>query len=253
MLNFSFSFLCSFLIVISGESPSLAQPSIIETIQNAAPSIVSINAEVIGAVDSPQTAAAIDKNTGRLLVLKRVKAASYKRSGAGVIIDPTGLIATNFHTISHANKITVTLSSAITAIATIIRIYPENDLAFIHINPPMPLSAIQFADSDNLRLNDEVFTIGHSELLSQTISGGKIIGIGSNRTKEKGDTENTDMFQVNMNLYRGDSGGPLFDRHGQFVGLVAAGQENVDRSTFVIPSNKIEKHYLEYLAIIQKK
>ena len=224
------------------------QPSMIETLQAFRSSVVEITVENLGAVQSPHAAATIDKNTGRLLVLRNVKTAYYKRTGAGVIIDPSGLIVTNYHVIAHANKITVGLHDHTAADAKIIRIFPQDDLAFLFINPPHPLSAIQFADSDSIKLGNEVFTIGHSELLDQTIAGGKIIGLGTNRTKNDADNS-IDMFQVNMNLYKGDSGGPLFDRGGQLIGLIVAGQTDVDRSSFVIPSNKIKAHYLEYLAV----
>ncbi|HOW36411.1 MAG TPA: S1C family serine protease [Candidatus Omnitrophota bacterium] len=246
-----------FLIAISLASLSSAIPakgdvSLIETAQKSLPAIVSVTAEITGIAQGGRPAAAIDKATGRMIILRNVKAAHLKRVGAGVIIDPSGLIATNVHTIANAQKITIAFNDGTQVTAQVVQYFPQEDFALLSINPPYPLSSIEFADSDNIRLGEEVITVGNSELLSQTISGGKIIGIGShNRQKQEG--VNTDMIQTNINVYKGDSGGPLLNRDGQLLGLMVAGQMDVDRSSFAIPSKKIRMHYLEYLRSLSEE
>lgn len=251
MKNFYFSFVL-FLSFCWPNNDAFGQPSVIETLQNLMPSLVDITAENLQAAKQPHASAAIDKASGRLVILRNVKAAYYKRQGAGVVIDPSGIIMTNFHIIKFAGHIQIVLSDKTKLEAKVLRVFPENDLALLSVSPPYPLIPVEFADSKTLNLRDEVFTVGSSELLDQTISQGKIIGLGSHRTQKNTDTDATDMFQINMNLYKGDSGGPLFDSKGRFIGLIAAGQIATDRSTFVIPSNKIHKCYTDYLASIQK-
>ncbi len=225
---------------------ALAQPSIIETLESLKPSLVNITAESAGTFQSPHASAAFDKTTGRLIVLRNVKTAYYNRKGAGVIIDSSGIIVTNFHTIHHSDKITITLNNSSEFSATVLKTWPDEDLALLKINVPESLVTVEFINSDTLGLGQEVFTVGSSELLDQTISEGKIIGLGSHRTQNSSDSERTDMLQINMNLYKGDSGGPLFDHRGQFVGMIAAGQAETDRSTFAIPANKIRKLFMAF-------
>lgn len=234
------------LACLSSVLPAKGEVSLIETAQKSLPAIVSVTAEIVGVAPGGRPAAAIDKATGRMIILRNVKAAYLKRVGAGVIIDPSGLIATNTHTIANAQKVTVTLNDGTQVAARIVQYFPEEDFALLSINPPYPLLSIELADSDNIRLGEEVITVGNSELLSQTISGGKIIGIGSHN-HQKQDGVNTDMIQINMNVYKGDSGGPLLNRDGQLLGLIVASQADIDRSSFAIPSKKIRMHYLEYL------
>lgn len=245
------SALLFFLFLLGNPVNGLSQPSIIETIQNALPSVVDITADGTMVAQAPRPAAAIDKSTGRLIVLRNVKTAYFKKSGAGVIIDASGVIVTNYHTVAGAKRITVTLHDKATASAQLLRAYPNEDFVLLQIVPPYALSPIYFTDSDRLQLNEEIFTVGHSDVLDQTISGGKIIGLGSSRTSP-GTGLGADVFQVNINIYKGDSGGPLLNRRGEFAGLMTAGQMEKDRSSFAIASNKIRKHYYEYLRSLKK-
>ena len=205
-----------------------AQPSVIETIQNFLPSIVNIRAEnkTVG-------------NSGGKIV-----AASFERKGAGVIIAPSGYIITNSHIVSNAHKIIITLFDARIFEAKVVSILPETDLALLNIQAPGPLISAELADSDTFSLGDEVFTVGHSQILDQTISEGRIIGLGVQRLPSGRKTA-TQLFQVNMNLYKGDSGGPLFDRKGRLAGIIVAGQAGAQHSSFVVPSNSIKKLYLD--------
>lgn len=222
------------------------QSSIIETIQSALPAFVDITADGMIVAQNQRPAAAIDKNTGHILILRNAKTAIFKKTGAGIIIDPSGIIVTNYHTVASAKRITVTLSDKTSVSAQMLQAFPDEDFVFLKIIPPDTLIPVYFADSNTLQLNEEIFTVGHSDVLDQTISGGKIIGLGSSRTKSS-NTEGVDIFQVNINIYKGDSGGPLLNRRGEFVGLMTAGQLEKDRSSFAVASNKIKKHYLEYL------
>ncbi len=224
---------------------SLGQPSLIETVQNLLPSLVDIKTENLGMAQAPH-AAAIDKATGRLVILRNVKSAYYRRDGAGVIVDSSGLIVTNAHIVENGGKILVTLSDNKKLSAVIVAVFPKEDLAFIRIVPPYPLTPITYVDSDTIQLGDEVVTVGSSPVLNQTISGGKIIGLGSDGAQQNR-SNTTDLFQVNINVYKGDSGGPLFDTKGHLVGLMTAGQIKADRSSFAIPSNQIRKHHTELL------
>ena len=208
--------------------------------------IVDIKAENITLQESPSLNTTIDQATGRMIVKKDIQASTYQRTGAGVIVDSSGLIVTNYHTIARANLIKVVLSDRGEFPAKVMSIFPQSDLALLYINPQHALVSIEFADSNELALGDEVFNIGHSQLLEKTISEGKITGLAVERSKELGANSDYHLIRVNMNLYKGDSGGPLLDRRGRLVGIITANESEKDRSCFVIPSNKIKSLYREY-------
>lgn len=224
-----------------------AQPDIITTVQESMTSIVTITAENTKLYQAPQVAAAWNPQTGRMVVRRGLSTASYNRVGAGVIMDPSGIIVTNAHTIAQANHITVILHDQGKVTAQPIKIISNYDLAYLRIRPPYPLWTIAFADSDKVQLRDEIVTVGNSELLKQTISGGHIIGIGTSVSEKQRGMEATGLLQTSINVYKGDSGGPLLDKKGHLVGLMVAGQIKKDHSSFAIPSNKIKEYYEEII------
>lgn len=225
----------------------MGQDTMIETVQKAMPSLVSVIAQNEQTFDTPQSG--IDPKTGRILTRHELKQVTLQRSGAGVIIDPSGLIVTNTHTIFNAKKVFVILHDQTSFPAQVLGFVSQYDFAFLRIQPTSVLSAISWADSDQIHLGDDIITIGHSELLKEAISGGKIVGIGVQGGKNLRTTEGeeTKLIQVNINVYKGDSGGPIFNRQGEFVGLMVAGQMKADRSSFAIPANQIREQSKEFL------
>lgn len=168
-----------------------------------------------------------------------------------MIIDPQGIIVTNAHIITHATKVAVVLHDKITVAAHVLGVIDGQDLAFLRIKPPYPLTRAEFAHSGSFQLGDEVVTVGSSPSLQQTISAGRIIGIGQSLSQKS--QNEAAILKVNINIYHGDSGGPLFNQKGQLVGLMVASQLKLDRSSFAIPSDIILKHYLDLIASWQQK
>ena len=164
-----------------------------------------------------------------------------RTTGAGVIIDQDGTIATNTHVIFGAQYIRVTLRTGEKLNASVLYISPHEDISLLKVTPPRPLNPVTWADSNLVGLNDEVITLGHSELLKSTISGGRIRAIGVRRD----DASRTPEFlELDINHYQGDSGGPVFTRKGEFLGLMTARRARTDRACLVVPSNKVHFAYL---------
>ena len=89
-------------------------------------------------------------------------------SGSGVVVDERGFILTNYHVVSGADNIKVTLADASTLPATMAGYDPGNDLAVVHIDPPAGgLSAAPLGDVDQLQVGDSVFAIGNPFGLGQ--------------------------------------------------------------------------------------
>ncbi len=241
-----FLFIISFLYsTLAG--PALAQPSIIDQIIKTQHSLVGVRATNMGLVKSSGSAAALDPKTGRIVVTHNAAMAAYQRGGAGVIIHPSGIIVTNAHTVNKAGAVTVVFSDNTETSAQVIRVINNLDLALLKFKPSRAAIPVIIGDSNEIRLGDEIATIGNSDLLKESITGGQVIGLGTSRSKKtKGQTDH-DLIQTSFNVYKGDSGGPLFDKQGRLIGLMTAKQNSVDHSSFAIPSNKIVTYLNEYL------
>lgn len=240
------TFIFAVLAGAACQSRAFAQPSLINHLMDIRQAVVSITAENINLVKTPIAGAALDPATGGIIIAQKLAAGSYSRTGAGVIIHPDGILITNAHTANKANLIKVTLDTGETIFAQPIALINDMDLLFLKIDAGRQLSFVRIANSDTAALGQDVFTIGHSAFLKDTITGGKIIGLGVNRTLKYSGIQRTDLIQTTINLYQGDSGGPLFNRDGELIGLMTADERSADHSSFAIPSNKIREYLIEY-------
>ena len=168
----------------------------------------------------------------------------FEQRGAGIIIDPSGIIATNLHTVNQMPYIHVTLHTGNTYKAKVIQVSPHLDVVFLKIEVQEPLNAISFADPRSIQLGSEVIYVGHSYWLKGTLYGGKITGLGKNKN-----TNHLDIFEINMDVYHGDSGGPILNSQGEFLGLMMAKRIDRHKSSFAIPAYKIRQMQLD---LIQK-
>ena len=224
---------------------ALGGDSLIQIIQESLSSIVGIEAEN-AQLFKTRDIGIRDAATGRLAIARGLKSSKYLRSGAGVIIDSSGLIATNAHLVLHPGRIAVTLHDNSKYEAKVVWVAPEEDLAFLRIPPLSPYQPLAFSNSDDARIGTPVYAIGNSEFIKGTIAQGKITGIGNKASRKDANDPLVDILQTNFSTYRGDSGGPLLDSAGRLLGLIVAAETKAPHATFAIPSNKIKHYYLTY-------
>ena len=163
------------------------------------------------------------------------------QSGAGVIIDQDGVIATNLHVIFKKDYIQVTLANGQKHSAKFLTFLAGADIALIKIDVDTPLETINISNSNRVKLNDRVLHVGASHFIRGTISEGQITGLGRGKNPRV-----SEILQVNLSLYEGDSGGPLLNHKGELIGLITAQMAHQNKRVFAIPSNKIKKTYTKY-------
>lgn len=163
------------------------------------------------------------------------------RQGAGVIVNADGLVVCNLHTINGAHFITAQSPLFSQRPARVLRIFPAYDLALLQTNVPASLSAVPLGSAQNLALRQTVYHIGHSYLLDGTISEGRITGLGTSKSEKRRGNRDIDIIRLNIRLYHGDSGGPLFDQNGDLIGMIVAKDTRREGVSFAIPVNKIKK------------
>jgi serine protease Do len=138
--------------------------------------------------------------------------------GSGFIIDPAGIVVTNNHVISEADEVHVILNDGSRLKAEVIGRDQKVDLAVLKVTPTKPLKAVNFGDSDKLRLGEWVIAIGNPFMLGGTVTAG--IVSARNRDINSGPYDN--YIQTDASINRGNSGGPLFNLEGEVIGVNTA-------------------------------
>ncbi len=139
--------------------------------------------------------------------------------GSGFIIDDSGIIVTNNHVIAEAEEIRVRLQNDTEFEATVLGRDPKTDIALLKIDPDgAELTAVQFGNSDRLRVGDWVLAIGNPFGLGGTVTA----GIVSARGRDINQGPYDDFIQTDASINKGNSGGPLFDLEGRVVGVNTA-------------------------------
>src|SRR5499433_488192 len=138
--------------------------------------------------------------------------------GSGFVIDPSGIVVTNNHVISEADEVTVILNDGTRLKAEIIGKDTKTDIALLRVKPEKPLKAVKFGDSEKLRLGEWVIAIGNPFSLGGTVTAG--IVSARNRDINSGPYDN--YIQTDAAINRGNSGGPLFNRNGDVIGINTA-------------------------------
>ena len=165
--------------------------------------------------------------------------------GSGVIYSSDGYIITNYHVIASAiggnnSKITVYLDSADSKgyAATVVGYNISSDLAVIKIDAKN-LSAVEFANSDELKVGQYVITIGNPGGIEfmDSVTYGVISGL--NRVVSS-DTD-VKLIQTDAAINPGNSGGALLNAKGQLVGINSSKivSEEFEGMGFAIPSNTV--------------
>ena len=138
--------------------------------------------------------------------------------GSGFIIDTEGYIITNYHVISDAEKITVTLFDNSSLEAKLIGKDAKTDIALIKIDTDKTLVPVKFGDSDKVRVGDWILAIGNPFGLGGSVTAG--IVSAKSRDIEAGPYDN--FIQTDASINQGSSGGPMFDMKGEVIGINSA-------------------------------
>ena len=138
--------------------------------------------------------------------------------GSGFVIDPAGYVVTNNHVVGDAEEIRVIFPDNTHYAATLVGRDPKTDLALLKIKSDKPLPAVQFGDSDAMRVGDWVIAVGNPYGLGGSVSAGIVSARGRNINAGPFD----DFIQTDAAINRGNSGGPLFTAKGEVVGINSA-------------------------------
>ena len=143
-------------------------------------------------------------------------------AGSGAVLDQQGNILTNYHVVSGAREIQVTLFDGKSYEANLVGGDESSDLAVIRIEaPPESLYPVEFGDSTNLRVGQRVFAIGNPFGLERTLTIGIISSLNRTLPSQNGRTIKS-IIQTDAAINPGNSGGPLLDSRSRLIGINTA-------------------------------
>jgi len=138
--------------------------------------------------------------------------------GTGFIVDPSGIIVTNFHVAGKAETINVTLPDGRKFPAKLLGGDEKTDLAVLKVKADKDLPFVQFGDATKLRVGESVMAVGNPFGLGGTVTTGIVSARG--RDIQSGPFD--DYIQTDAAINRGNSGGPLFNLDGKVIGINTA-------------------------------
>ncbi|MBE6662140.1 MAG: trypsin-like serine protease [Ruminococcaceae bacterium] len=164
-------------------------------------------------------------------------------AGSGVIVNESGIILTNNHVIDGAAYITVRLTNGKTYDAILVASDAPSDIAVLKISPDEQLKTAVVGNSDKLIVGEEVIAIGNPlGVLGGTVTDGIISALEREVMIEN---EKMVLLQHNAAVSPGNSGGALFNRKGELIGIVNAKSSTVGAEGigFAIPINTVLSVY----------
>jgi Do/DeqQ family serine protease len=160
--------------------------------------------------------------------------------GSGVLVDPSGLVVTNYHVIEGASEVKVALSDKREFDADIILKDQRSDLAVLRVKGAKErFPTLDFADSDALQVGDVVLAIGDPFGVGQTVTHGIVSAVARTQI---GTSDYQFFIQTDAAINPGNSGGALVDMNGRLVGINSAiysrsgGSQGIG---FAIPANMV--------------
>ncbi len=145
-------------------------------------------------------------------------------SGSGFFITNGGVIATNAHVIEGSSNIQVTVSNEIgtfTYDANVLLLDGKNDVALLQVNDEKfkGFTSIPYSIAENADVGSKVFTIGYP--LNDVMGSNYKVTDGIISSKS-GIADDIRYYQISVPLQPGNSGGPLFNKEGNVIGITSA-------------------------------
>ncbi|WP_126283082.1 trypsin-like peptidase domain-containing protein [Burkholderia stagnalis] len=153
--------------------------------------------------------------------------------GSGFIVSADGMILTSAHVVDQATDLTVRLTDRREFKATVLTVDPQSDVAVLKIDATK-LPVVRLGDSAKVRVGEPVLTIGAPEGSGNTVTA----GIVSATARTLPDGSAFPFFQTDIAVNPDNSGGPVFNRAGEVIGIAVQVYTGADRYaslTFAIP------------------
>ncbi|RQV30048.1 PDZ domain-containing protein [Burkholderia cenocepacia] len=154
-------------------------------------------------------------------------------SGSGFIVSADGLILTSAHVVDEVTDVTVRLTDRREFKGTVLAVDPQSDVAVLRVDATK-LPFVRVGDSSKVRAGEPVMTIGAPDGSGNTVTA----GIVSATSRRLPDGSAFPFFETDIAPNPDNSGGPVFNRAGDVIGIAVQVYTGTDRyasTTFAIP------------------
>jgi len=165
-------------------------------------------------------------------------------AGSGFILTTDGYIVTNYHVVEGGSDIKVTTYDDKTYDASLVGYDESNDIAVLKVDADN-LTPVVLGDSDQMNVGDSVVAIGNPlGELTFSLTSGSVSALNRKITINNTAME---LIQTDTAINSGNSGGALFNSHGEVIGITNAKYSSSGSSTsasienigFAIPINSV--------------
>jgi S1-C subfamily serine protease len=149
-------------------------------------------------------------------------------AGTGMILSSNGYILTNNHVVEDSTSISVTVvSTGQKYTATVVGTDKTADVAVLKLTGASGLTPVKFNASEKVTKGQAEYSVGNAEGTGSLVTAVGTVGavnqsltVGSDSSDA---SENlTGLIELNADVVSGDSGGALFDKSGDVIGMVTA-------------------------------
>jgi S1-C subfamily serine protease len=156
------------------------------------------------------------------------------RLGSGVIIDDRGDILTSLHVVAGSADILLVFADGTHSPARILKSQPENDIAVLAaLQPPAQIVPAVLGNPRAMHIGDEAYVVGNHFGLYSSMSAGVISGFNRSFQPQGSAQALHGLIQIDAAVNPGNSGGPLLNRDGQVIGIVAGIVNPTDQDVFI--------------------
>ncbi len=237
------------------ESAAEIQLSFVPVVKKAAPAVVNIyTRKVVERRFSPFAGDSFFEDMFGDMFPEITRRRIENSLGSGVIVDPSGIVVSNYHVVGGADEITVVLHDRREFEGRVILADEETDLAVVALEGASGLPALDFRDSDTLEVGELVLAIGNPFGVGQTVTSGIVSalarsgaprgnGRGGGRSGGSGKGKGY-YIQTDAAINPGNSGGALVDIEGRLVGVNTAIISRSGGSIgigFAVPANLVRR------------
>ena len=143
-------------------------------------------------------------------------------AASGVIVDASGLVVTAAHiAIDTRFKARVITLDGRSHPARILAVEPARELAVLRIRPFAGMAVAAMADSDGIEVGQAVLAIGTPGNRPGVVSLGRVVEAKHRRRLAYNGYGFDDGVKLHIDIEPGHSGGPVFDRRGALIGIIA--------------------------------